>query len=268
MNLRLTLLQQVIDDRRQQVFRLDISLRNSRKELREAGLKALHEGRRKPPHVHGDEAFRVEHFQPVAQVHRGSVLGLHDIFRLIDADEQFIIIQPADTAGDAAVVRERIFKDETGHEDFLPAGVGLLANKRLMEKLKAFLPVVIVRVHDRERLRDDVPGRQDRLARTPRLRAAFRKRKALREVIQVLKCVRHLDVPAHPVADDAPEVFLDILPDNENHLVKPCLRRIVDRVIHDDLTGRSDRGELLDPAAETAADTRCQHDQRCFLHDS
>ena len=88
-----------------------------------------------------------------------------------------------ETRGHAAVVRERVFKDEACHVDLFLPGIGFFRDQSVMEQLKALLAVVVVRIHDRERLLDDVPRGEQRLAGAPGLRAAFRESKAFRQVV-------------------------------------------------------------------------------------
>ena len=56
-----------------------------------------------------------------------------------------------------------------------------------------------------------------------------------------------------PVADNLTEIHFQISSDNEYYLVKPGLQRIMDRIIHNDLTVRPHWLQLLDSAAKTAA---------------
>ena len=40
----------------------------------------------------------------------------------------------------------------------------------------------------------------------------------------------------------------------------------MDRIVHNDLTARSNRGKLLDPAAKTASNSCCHDDKGCLFH--
>ena len=61
------------------------------------------------------------------------------------------------------------------------------------------------------------------------------------------------------VADNLPEILLQIPADDEYHLVESRLQSVVDGVIHNDLPVWPHRLQLLDPAAEPAADAGCHY---------
>ena len=54
--------------------------------------------------------------------------------------------------------------------------------------------------------------------------------------------------------------------DNKYDLIKSGFDRIIDGIIHNNLTARSNRGKLLDPAAKTTSNSCCHDDKRCLFH--
>jgi hypothetical protein len=66
--------------------------------------------------------------------------------------------------------------------------------------------------------------------------------------------------------NNATEVVLKILTDNEHKLAKASIDSVVDTVIHDCLTVRTELIELLQSAI-TAAHT-CSEEEKCWFHNS
>ena len=104
-----------------------------------------------------------------------------------------------------------------------------------------------------------VACRQNGVARAPRLLAAFRHRKALRQVIQLLENIFDLHVLRYAVADNLFKVLKKLLLDDEDYLGKARLRGIKNRKIHDNLAVFANGIDLLQ-AAVTAAHTGRHND--------
>ena len=99
---------------------------------------------------------------------------------------------------------------------------------------------------------------QDRLAGSPWLRPVRRLLIAFREICKLLKCVLNRGNLLDTTPDDLLKILFQILPDNEHDLVKSGLQRVMNRIVHDDLTTGSYRFQLLDSTAKPASDT-CRH---------
>ena len=133
-----------------------------------------------------------------------------------------------------------------------------------MKKLKALLAVKIISIDDGKRTVDQISDLDQRMRCTPGLRPASRHGKALRQLIDFLKCIFTICNFFDPVSDDLTEILLDVLTNDKNDLIETGLQRIMHGIVHDDLTRRTELRELLDAAAETGTDTRC-HDHKCCL---
>ena len=89
---------------------------------------------------------------------------------------------------------------------------------------------------------------------------------ALRKRIQLLKCIFHMGNLLNAVSNDLPEIFLKILADDKNNLIKSGCQRVMDRIIHNDFSSRTYRFELLDTSAKPASDSGCHNNQCCVSH--
>ena len=78
--------------------------------------------------------------------------------------------------------------------------------------------------------------------------------------MNILECViydylmRRTDC-RNTVSDHITELLLNVPADNKYHAVKARLDRIMDRVVHDDVTACVNGLQLFDTAAEAGADT-------------
>lgn len=63
------------------------------------------------------------------------------------------------------------------------------------------------------------------------------------------------------LADDLVEVLFNVLAQHEDDARKACLDRVVDGILHQELSVGADGFQLLDPAAEARADAR-RHDDK------
>ena len=69
-----------------------------------------------------------------------------------------------------------------------------------------------------------------------------------------------------PVADHFFKFFLKIFTDDKYHFIKSGFHRIVNRIIHNDLTIRAYRCKLLDTSAKPASHSRSHDYQSCLTH--
>ena len=93
------------------------------------------------------------------------------------------------------------------------------------------------------------------MAGAPGLDALRRAGIAFRKGFYFLKRVAHVQIFLHTVPDDLPEIFLQRLTDDEDDRLESGFSGIKERIVQNDLARRTDRGQLLDPLAEAAADT-------------
>ncbi|MPM84040.1 hypothetical protein SDC9_131111 [bioreactor metagenome] len=101
---------------------------------------------------------------------------------------------------------------------------------------------------------------------SPGLYAVFRHGKARgQHGVRLLKNIAHLHVLFCAAADDIVEILFDSSVDDEDNLLKACLHRVVERIVHDDLAVASDGVYLLEPAI-TAAHAGGHDNKSRFLH--
>ena len=70
------------------------------------------------------------------------------------------------------------------------------------------------------------------------------------------------------IADDLFEFLLDILTDYKDHMIETSLDRIMDRVIHDDMSSIIHWLQLFDSCSKTATDTSCMISNVVFITSS
>ena len=99
---------------------------------------------------------------------------------------------------------------------------------------------------------------QNRLARSPWFRPVCRLLISFRKIGKFLIRVLYRGNLLDPSPYDLLKVLLQVLPDNEHDLVKSGFQRVMNRIVHDNLTTGSYRLQLLDSAAEPASDA-CRH---------
>ena len=158
-----------------------------------------------------------------------------------------------------AVFGQRVFQMVTHHRPVCLFAVFLHVPEERADLLKRLAAIEIVCVDDDKRRINVVACRQNGVARAPRLLAAFRHRKALRQVIQLLENIFDLHVLRYAVADNLFKVLKKLLLDNEDYLGKARLYGIKNRKIHDNLAVFANGIDLLQ-AAVTAAHTGRHND--------
>ena len=105
------------------------------------------------------------------------------------------------------------------------------------------------------------------MAGAPGLDPPLRHRIALRQHLQLLVDVLHLEILLHSLADKVFEVLLNFMLDDKGHLPKPCPVSVVQGEVNDGVAVIVHCGDLLE-SAETAAHTRRQNNESGFLHDT
>ena len=135
-----------------------------------------------------------------------------------------------------------------------------------MDDLKAFFSVVVIGIDDKERFLDQISRRKNRLTGSPRFFSTFRNRKTFREIIHLLVRILDRSDLLDPVSDDLLKIFLQIFSDDKNNFIKTRFQSVMDRIVHNDLAARTNRGKLLDSAAKTASNSCCHDDKRCLFH--
>ena len=164
------------------------------------------------------------------------------------------------TAGNSPVLAQGIGKHKAAHADIINIrGLIHLIYHVIMDTAKALLSVIIICIDHKEGAVHHSLDGQHGLACSPGLRASWCHLIALRKIADLLIGIFHRDQLLDPVADDLLKILFQVLSDNEYDLVKSGLHCIVNGVVHNDLTARAHRRQLLDSSAKTAADSGC-HD--------
>src|SRR6059058_2559958 len=123
----------------------------------------------------------------------------------------------------------------------------------------ALRSVKIVGVDDRKGLVNDIGSHQNCVQRAPRLGAAGRDGKSQRKFGEFLKDIFDRDMPLKPSANSLLERLLNIFANNEHDLDESCAECVVDRIVDDSFTTRTDWINLLE-AAIAFAHAGCQNE--------
>ena len=192
-------------------------------------------------------------------VHKTDIIGFSDGLQVS------VFVHLTHASCHAAVFTQGVFQHETSHAEIVFFSILLhLADHIIVDYPKAFFAVIVVRIDHHERAVHQALDAQHRMSRSPGLHSAGRRPEALRKIFDLLEGILHSCVFFDAVADDPPEILLQIPADNEYHLIKACLQSVIDGVVHDDLPTRPHRLKLFDAAAEAAPDS-CGHNNQCCL---
>ena len=189
--------------------------------LFEALLQDIQEIRCQPPHVHGNQRIHSNshtvRFCTVCSLY--NILGLHDLGQIV------FLIHLTDSTGHATIVGKRILQYKTCH-----AGLAAV-HQILMNRLEAFLAIIIVCIDHNKRGLDDLLCGKYCLTGSPRLCPAFRQ--SSRNVLNILERLVYRYIMSgadggDPITDDLFKLLLDILTDDKYHMVEASLNRIMD----------------------------------------
>ena len=108
-----------------------------------------------------------------------------------------------------------------------------------MDCFETFFAIVIICINDDERSINHIFSRKHGLTGSPRLCPAFRQ--SSRDIVNILESIVHSYIMrrangGNTITDDLFELFLDILADDKYYMVETSFNRIMDRVIHDDMS--------------------------------
>ena len=233
----------------------------------EEGFKMLFQGAQEgggqAPHVHGDVAIGVNGLA----VGLGAGLAGLDVFGFHHIRQEAPVIHLAQPPGDTAVFGQCVFEDKARHAEGIVRMV--LAEEIMDGGIDAFA-VVVVGVDDGKGAVDQLLGGQHRLAGAPGLGAALGKETG--NIRQGLEAVAHLHAllgadRLDAVADDLPEVLFNVFADDEYDLIEARGNGIVNGVVHNDVPGAVNAGQLLDAATKPTADTGCHDNESSFFQE-
>ena len=154
------------------------------------------------------------------------------------------LVRGADTAGDVAVLGQRIAELIACHRN-MQLAVRLRAGQVFRQETVALLSVIIVGIADHKRLVDDSVAAEHRMSGSPRLGTAGRHGKALGNRVQLLVYIGNRDMLGQMVADIPLEQLLYGLFDHKHRASEPGGQSIVNRKFKQSLSVRSDRVHLF-----------------------
>ena len=226
----LSLLQQFTDEDRDQILCFQRIARNFfLKELFEAFLQYIQKLRSQSPHVHGNQRIHINHYA----VCFCSGCRLYNVLSLNNLSQIVLLVHFADTTSHAAVIGQCVFQHKACHARLATI------HQILMDGFEAFLSIVIICIYDNERGLDDILCCKDCLTRPPRLCPSFRQ--SSRNVIDILESVVYSYVVrgangGNAIADNLFKFLLNILTYNKYYMIETSFNRIVDRVVHNDMS--------------------------------
>ena len=167
-------------------------------------------------------------------------------------------------AGHAAILGDSVPEQIAYHAVVVIAAV-LVGGQVIIHHPEGLRAVIIIGIDDCKRAVDEVLCRQNGVAGAPGLDTALRHGKACGQLIQLLEGVFHVHGLGYTLADGCLESILDLMLDNKDHRLKACAAGIVKGIIHDHLTVRPHRVDLLHAAVAAAHASRHDHQYR-FVH--
>ena len=161
-------------------------------------------------------------------------------------------------AGHAAVLGDSVPEQIAYHAVVVIAAV-LVGGQVIIHHPEGLRAVIIIGIDDCKRAVDEVLCSQNGVAGAPGLDTALRHGKACGQLIQLLEGVFHVHGLGYTLADGCLESILDLMLDNKDHRLKACAAGIVKGIIHDHLTVRPHRVDLLHAAVAAAHASRHDH---------
>ena len=172
----------------------------------------------------------------------------------------------ADTSCHCSIGAQRMIKKEPCHchrQFFLRL---FFIYKEIMQLHKRFFSIIIIRIDHNERFFHHIFTAQYRLAGSPRLLPLFCKLLILTwNIGNLLIYIDNFHLFGNAVTDHRLEFFFNIPTDNEDNFVKTGFFRIIDRIIHNDLSIGSHLCKLFEPRSVSGADPGRQNHQ-CGFH--
>ena len=267
LNFCLALFDQFRDHQRQEILTLERVFRQIfGQPARKALLGFVQKAFAKAPQVHAHRGIARQVGPPCA-----AVLGeVYAVFVRFNAGafghtvQSAVGVGYAHAAGHAAVLGDSVPEQIAYHAVVVIAAV-LVGGQVIIHHPEGLRAVIIIGIDDRKRAVDEVLCRQNGVAGAPGLDTALRNGKACGQLIQLLEGIFHVHGLGYTLADGCLESILDLMLDNKDHRLKACAAGIVKGIIHDHLTVRPHRVDLLHAAVAAAHASRHDHQYR-FVH--
>ena len=171
-----------------------------------------------------------------------------------------------DSSGNTSIIAQCISKPEAGHTDMEFSILWLFLHKIIMHLHISFFSIIIICIDNNKWLIQNLLCSKYSLSGSPGFRAVSRFRKSLRQIIKLLEYIFYFRNFLNTLADHSAKLFFQIFTDNKHYFVKSGFQRIVDGIIHNNLSTWSHRCKLLDSFSKTTSDS-CRHNYKCcFLH--
>ena len=193
----------------------------------------------------------------------GSVrTALLDVRALRDALEHTAALR-ADTARHAAVCRDGVAQAEA-HHGIRP--LGARHGQKIIQQTVGLNTVIVVGIDDGKRPVDLGRGAQHGVSGAPRLRAAVGHGVALRQCVELLIGIAHVERRGHGRADALAKLLGGLLLDDEHDLAEARAVGVKERIVQQKMAVLIHGRRLLRPS-EAAAHTGGHDDQTGLTHD-
>ena len=190
-----------------------------------------------------------------------------DLIRFRHALHISVPVYRADTASHAAVLAQRIGKNKSCHADIINRRIHVHFRCHILIQLyKRLFAIIVICIDHDKRFLHDILHAKDRLSGSPRFRSSPGILPTSREFIHRLVCILDRNQLLDPLSDNLLKILLDILADNKDNLIASRFQRIMDRIIHNNLSIRPNRFQLFNSAAKTTADSGGHNDKCYILH--
>ena len=212
------------------------------------------------PAVHGN-TLRPAESHTLCQI-RDALRRALDLRVLAHRLEQSIHIRLADPARHAPMLGESRIKSVAAHAK--ARSVFLMGFQKSAHSCKRIATVKIIRIDRHKWGINHITGSQNRMPCTPRFRTAFRHAEALRQIIELLKRIAHIQAVLVAKAYAVLELLLKIPANHKHNPVKTRKRRVTHRVVEKRLPARPHAIHLLQspiPAAHAGSQNK-----QCCIH--
>jgi len=249
----LALLDEVIDHERNEELALEVGLvlRVGEEHL-EILLAICEVVGSEAPEVHADRS-RVGDANPLVvlvEILHHAIVTLY-LGALYNASEQVcLLVVLADAAANGTALAQCVVNAEAHHGILALAAFGKLAQE-LAHHLEGVAVVEVIAVEHGKRLLNDILTHEDSVVGAPRLLTAFGNGEALWQSVEALKTELAGNMTLVLGENLSAELLLEIATDNPYNLAEASLNGIVDAVVHDALSLRTECVELLQAAIAT-----------------
>ena len=144
--------------------------------------------------------------------------------------------------------------------------IRLLLGQIVMYFYISFFSIVIIGIDNHKRLIQNSVCSKNSLAGSPRFCTVCRFCESFRKIFQSLECIFYFCDLFDSFSNYATELFFKVLTDDKYNFIESCFQRIMDRVVHNDLSIRSYRCKLFNSFSKAASNSGSHDDKCCLFH--